>query len=332
MSPANETMKAAIVEFYDAPFRLTNIARPIMQRNEVLVAIKASGANPLDAKIRTGQADHARHPLPAILGIDMAGTVVAVGADVTRFVPGDDVYGMTGGVGGVQGSLAQYASVDSNLLARKPDKLSFREAAAMPLVFITAWEGLVDRAKIASGQKVLIQGGAGGVGLMAIQIAKAFGAEVYATDRASRADYIQSLGATHIDFERQSVDDYVQAYTNGKGFDLVYDTGGGTVLDNSFKAVKRFGHVVSCLGWGTHALAPLSFKAASYSGVFTLLPLLTDEGRAHHAEIMEYATKLVEQGKLMPRVCSTEFTLDRINEAHEALLKGVDGKIVVNIA
>jgi NADPH:quinone reductase-like Zn-dependent oxidoreductase len=325
-------MKAALVETTDGPFRIAEIARPEPRKGQVLVRIQASGVNPLDTKIRAGAAAHARHPLPAILGLDLAGTVAAVGEGVGRFRIGDEVYGMTGGVGGHQGSLAEYAAVDARLLAAKPSNISMKEAAAIPLVFITAWEGLVDRAKVSSGAKVLVQGGGGGVGHMAIQIARSFGAEVFATDRGAKSEFLRSLGATPIDFERESVEDYVGRYTAGRGFDLVYDTGGGKVLDASFAAVKRFGHVVSSLGWGQHALAPLSFKAATYSGVFTLLPLLTGEGLEHHGEIMREATSLVEAGKLLPALDRRRLSLDAVGEAHAAVSAGgTTGKVVVEI-
>ncbi|TCL75781.1 zinc-dependent alcohol dehydrogenase family protein [Rhizobium sp. BK251] len=327
-----KTMNALILENNDGPFRLAEIPRPVPQTGEVLVRIKASGVNPLDTKIRAGKAAHARHPLPAVLGIDMAGIVEDVGAGVTGFRRGDEVYGMTGGVGGVQGSLAQYQAVDAALLARKPANLSMRESAALPLVFITAWEGLVDRADVKAGQKVLVLGGGGGVGHVAVQIAKSFGAEVYAVDGAPKADYIRSLGATPIDYATETLDAYVQKYTDGKGFDLVYDTIGGQGLDTAFQAVGRFGHVVSCLGWGTHALAPLSFKAATYSGVFTLLPLLTGEGREHHGEIMRAATKLAEAGHLVPKLDARRFGIGDVAEAHRLIEdREAAGKIVVDI-
>jgi NADPH2:quinone reductase len=323
-------MKALVVDNHNEAFRLADVPMPLPAAGEVLVRIKASGVNPLDTKIRAGAAAHARHPLPAILGIDLAGVVEAVGDGVAGFRVGDEVYGMTGGVGGIQGSLAQYAAVDARLLAVKPGNLSMREAAALPLIFITAWEGLVDRAQVQAGQRVLVLG-AGGVGHIVIQIAKAVGAEVYAVDGSTKADYIRSLGATAID-RNESVEAYVQTHTGGKGFDLVYDTVGGAGLDTAFKAVGRFGHVVSCLGWGTHALAPLSFKAASYSGVFTLLPLLTGEGRAHHGEIMAEATRLAEAGKLVPRLDSRHFTFANAGETHALIeSRGADGKLVVEI-
>jgi NADPH2:quinone reductase len=236
---------------------------------------------------------------------------------------------MTGGVGGSPGSLAEYAAVDASLLAMKPASLSMREAAALPLIFITAWEGLVDRANVRAGQRVLVLG-AGGVGHMVIQIAKAFGAEVFAVDGPTKTDYIRSLGATPIDYTASGVVDYVAQHTGGKGFDLVYDSVGS--LNAAFQAVTRFGHVVSSLGWGTYALAPLSFRAATYSGVFTLLPLLTGEGREHHGEIMAEARKLADAGKLMPRLDPRRFNFATIDEAYTAVAGGpIDGKAVIDI-
>lgn len=325
-------MRAAVLDAPGASFRLTEIAKPVPGAGAVLVRIKASGVNPLDLKIRAGQAAHARHTLPAVLGIDLAGIVEAVGPGVTTFRRGDEVFGMTGGVGGLQGSLAEYAAVDADLLAAKPANLSMREAAALPLIFITAWEALVDRAGVSTGQKVLIHGGAGGVGHVAIQIARAFGVEVFATGSAKNLPFIERLGATPIDYGKQTVEDYVRQYTQGRGFDIVFDTVGGATLDASFAAVRRFGHVVSALGWGTHALAPLSFRAGTYSGVFTLLPLLTSEGRAHHGEILREATRLAETGKLSVRLDPRRFTLNKIGDAYAAIAdQSAAGKIVVEI-
>ncbi|MGE8394122.1 MAG: alcohol dehydrogenase catalytic domain-containing protein, partial [Pseudomonas sp.] len=151
------------------------VQRPSPRAGEVLVRIAASGVNPIDNMIRLGLAPYAMPELPAILGTDLAGVVVETGPEVTAFNVGDEVYGLTGGVRGLQGSLAEYAAVDAALLALKPKNLSMREAAALPLVFLTAWEGMVDRAAVQPGQRVLVQGGAGGVGHVAIQIAAAHG-------------------------------------------------------------------------------------------------------------------------------------------------------------
>jgi NADPH:quinone reductase-like Zn-dependent oxidoreductase len=324
-------MRAGVLEAHNAPLRVSQISMPEPGAGEVLVRVRASGVNPLDTKIHAGAAAHARHPLPAIPGIDLAGVVEQTGRGVTRFKPGDEVYGMTGGVGGVQGSLAEFAAVDADLLALKPANLSMREAAALPLIFITAWEGLIDRAALKAGQKVLIQGGAGGVGHVAIQIARALGADVFATGSASQRATIEGFGAVFIDRDT-AVETYLAEHTSGRGFDIVYDTVGGKVLDASFAAVRRFGHVVSALGWGTHALAPLSFRAATYSGVFTLLPLLTGEGRAHHGEIMREATRLIEAGKLVPLVDARRFTLETAGDAYVLIRDhAAKGKLVVDV-
>jgi NADPH:quinone reductase len=298
-------------------FQEVAVPRPALEANQVLVRIFASGVNPLDTKIRAGQAAHARQPLPAVLGLDMAGTVEEVGHSVTVLQAGDEVYGMVGGVGGLQGTLAELIAVDADLLAPKPR---------------TAWEGLVDRAKVHANQRVLIHAGAGGVGHIAIQIAHAFGAEVFATVSQEKAKIVEGFGAVPIDYRSASVEDYVAACTAGQGFDIVYDTVGGATLDASFTAVKRYtGHVLSCLGWGAHSLAPLSFRGATYSGVFTLLPLLTGEGRAHHGEILAQAARLAEAGKLKPLLNEHRFSTAEINAAHALVESGSTGKVVVEI-
>ena len=329
----NSTMRALVLETANAPFALKQIPRPVAGPGQVLVEIAASGVNPLDTKIRAGAAAHAKHPLPAVLGMDLAGTVRAAGAGVERFRVGDEVYGLTGGVAGLQGSLAEFAAVDADLLALKPANLSMREAAALPLITITAWEGLVDRARTHAGQKVLVHGGAGGVGHVAVQLAVALGAEVFATASAAQFDTVRRFGATPIDYASATVQDYVAEHTGGLGFDVIYDTVGGAVLDASFQAARPYvGHVVSCLGWGTHALAPLSFRAATYSGVFTLLPMLTGQGRANHGHILEEAAKLVEGGKLLPLMDARRYAFEDALAAHEEVAAGhARGKVVVDL-
>jgi NADPH2:quinone reductase len=311
--------------------RLAQAPTPHPGPGEVLVRVMASGVNPLDTKILAGAAEHARQPLPAILGLDMAGVVVAMDPGTTRFQLGDAVYGMAGGVGGHPGSLAEYMVADARLLARKPAALTMRQAAALPLTFITAWEGLVDRAAVQPGQ-VLVQGGAGGVGQMVLQIARARGATLFASGSPAGRTAIEALGAVYID-RAEPAADVAARLTGGRGFDIVYDTAGGASLDAAFAMVRRFGHVVSALGWGVHALAPLSFRAASYSGVFTLLPLLTGEGRDHHGAILDEATKLVDAGALAPRLDPGRFTLATVGDAYRVIETGAArGKIVVDVA
>jgi NADPH:quinone reductase-like Zn-dependent oxidoreductase len=322
-----------ILEQFGLPLNLTEVAKPIPGPGQVLVRVAASGVNPLDLKIKAGAAGHAKAVLPAILGLDLAGTVESVGDGVTAFRTGDEVYGLTGGVGGVPGSLAEYAAVDADLLAHKPRRLSMRQAAAIPLGFITAWEGLVDRARVQGGEQVLIHAGAGGVGHLAVQLAGAYGADVYATVSAGKHVLVEEYGATPIDYRTETVEQYVTRCTGGRGFDLVYDTVGGKTLDDSFVAVKPYtGRVVSCLGWGTHSLAPLSFRAATYSGVFTLMPLLTGKGRAHHGQILREAARLSDAGKLTPLLDPTEFGLAEVEAAHELASSGsAKGKVVVSL-
>jgi len=321
-----------LVESPGGEFRKTRLPSPTLGPGQVLVRIAASGVNPLDTKIRAGAAAHARQPLPAVLGVDMAGTVEEVGPGVNAFNSGDEVYGMVGGVGGHQGTLAEKIIADANLLSHKPKNLTMRQAAALPLSVITAWEGLVDRAGVHAGQKVLIHAGAGGVGHVAVQIARASGPEVFATVSPDKARIVEGFGATPIDYRSLSVEQYVAAHTAGNGFDIVYDTVGGSTLDASFAAVKRYtGHALSCLGWGSHALAPLSFRGATYSGVFTLLPLLTGEGRAHHGHILTQAAALAEAGKLIPLLNEQSFSTSEIDAAHALVASGSLGKVVVEI-
>jgi NADPH2:quinone reductase len=327
------TMKALVLENYNTPFALKDLPTPVAGRGEVLVKIHASGVNPLDLKIMAGQAGHAQTRLPAILGIDLAGEVVATGEGVTRFKAGDGVYGMTGGIAGIPGSLAEFAAVDADLLALKPRSLSMREAAALPLIVITAWEAIIDQADIQPGETILVHGGAGGVGHIAVQLAKAKGAKVFATVSPENAALMQRYGATPIDYTTQQVEEYMRLHTNDEGFDIVLDTVGGPVLDASFKAAKRYtGHVVSILGWGTHSLAPLSFRSGTYSGVFTLYPLISGKGRAHHGEILAAASALIDEGRITPQVHDRTYTLAQVADAYRSMQQGkTNGKVVVSI-
>lgn len=328
-----KNMQALILNQYNGPLELSEVPRPIPAAGQVLVHIAASGLNPLDTKIRSGSAAHARHPVPLVLGIDMAGVVEEIGPGVTAFKVSDEVYGMTGGVGGIQGTLAQYAAVDADLLALKPSNITMRDAAALPLAIITSYSGIVDRADLRAGQTVLVHGGAGGVGHISVQLARALGGVVWATAGERDREFISRLGATPIDYRKQTVEEYVESCTHGEGFDLVVDTVGGATLDASFEAVKHFGHVVSALGWDTHALAPLSFREATYSGVFTLYPLLSGKNRSHHGEILREATRLVEARQLSPRIDPRRFDLYSAEVAYEALTNGTSsGKLVVEIS
>ncbi|MEV4756674.1 zinc-dependent alcohol dehydrogenase family protein [Micromonospora sp. NPDC049559] len=332
-------MRAVLLEEFGDPPALGEIDRPVPGAGQVLVRVRASGVNPLDLKLGAatvvrGGAQLARPTrLPAVLGIDLAGVVAEVGPGVAGFSPGDAVYGMAGGVGDLPGSLAEYAAVDARLLAHKPAELDMRSAAALPLAIVTAWEGLVDRARVGAGHRVLVHGGAGGVGNLAVQLARARDAEVFATASPGKLETVARLGATPIDYTTTSVEEYVARHTGGEGFDVVFDTIGGTTLDASFAAVRRnTGHVLSALGWGTHDLAPLSFRGATYSGIFALAPLLTGTGREHHGEILRETAALADGGWLRPVVDPRRFGLADVGDAHAALGTGTAvGKVVVEI-
>lgn len=326
-------MQALVLDTFAAPMTIASLPVPQAGPGQVLVRIAASGVNPLDTKIAAGAAPHARPRLPAILGVDLAGTVAAVGDGVTQFSVGERVYGMAGGIGGIAGSLAEYGVFEAALLAPVPPALDLRAAAALPLVFITAWEGLVDRAHVKAGDTVLVHGGAGGVGHMAVQLAVSAGAKVFATGSAASRGAIEALGARFIDYAASTVDDYVAEHTGGAGFDIVYDTVGGATLEASFKAARIYGgHVVSCLGWGTFALSPLTARAASYSGVFTLLPLLSGKDHARHGAILRAANRLIETGQLQVRLDPRRYTLATAQEAHTAQMDGsARGKLVVDV-
>jgi NADPH:quinone reductase-like Zn-dependent oxidoreductase len=213
-------MRAYIVEQPGGAFREIDLPRPAPSAGQVLVRVHASGVNPLDTKVRAGKAAHARQPLPAVLGLDMAGVVEETGPGVTDLHAGDEVYGMIGGVGGLQGTLTEFVAADVSLLARKPKSLSMREAAALPLVSITAWEGIVDRANVRGGQKVLVHAGAGGVGPIAVQLTKALGAEVFATVSADKKHIVEGLGAIPIDYRTVSTEQYVALHTAVKASTL----------------------------------------------------------------------------------------------------------------
>ncbi|SEN97845.1 NADPH:quinone reductase [Flavobacterium sp. CF108] len=325
-------MKALFTNTYESEFVKTEIEKPAPKKGEVLVKIHASGVNPIDNKIRLGLSPYASPVLPAVLGTDLAGVIEEIGEGVTEFKVGDEVYGLAGGVLGLQGTLAEYTAVDADLLAIKPKNLTMKEAAGIPLVLLTAWEGLIDRAKVQKGDKVLVHAGAGGVGHMVVQLAKIFGADVYATVSSQKAEIVKSYGATPIDYKTETVEDYVNKYTDGKGFDIIYDTVGGQSLDDSFKAIRHYGQISSCYAFGTHTLAISSLHSASIHGVFVLRPMIGNEGRKHHGDILKETTKLIKEGKLKPLIDPRTFTLDNAIEAHKAVSdNSAIGKIVVDI-
>ncbi|WP_341663846.1 zinc-dependent alcohol dehydrogenase family protein [Vibrio sp.] len=328
-------MKATVIRAFGGTdvFETTELPKPEATPGHVVVKVAASSVNTIDMMIRDmGEALPFHPALPGVLGMDFAGTVEAVGEGVTEYSVGDEVYGCAGGLGDLQGSLAEYMLADTDLIAHKPANISMREAAALPLVGITAYEGLV-RAGITSGQKVLVHGGAGGVGHVALQLARHFGAEVFATGAAGeQADLITKLGATAIDFKSESVADYVEKYTSGAGFDVIFDSVGGANLNNSIEAAKLNGQIATTLAMHEQDLTMVHMKGLSLHVVFMLLPMIYNIGREQHGKILKAMAKIVEAGELQPVLDASEFNLEQAGQAHDRLASGqAMGKVVVSI-
>jgi len=321
-----DTMKAIVLNRFGGSdaFELHDVSVPAVGCRQVRVRVHATAINPLDYQIRRG--DYVDYvPLPAIIGHDVSGVVEEKGADVTEFDVGDEVY-YTAKIFGGPGSYAEQHIADVDLVARKPRNVTHLEAASLTLVGGTVWEALVGRAQLAVHETILIHGGAGGVGTIAIQLAKAIGARVITTARPSNHEFVRSLGADDvIDY---TTDDYVAAVTEltqGQGVNVVFDTIGGDVLTRSALALADAGRVVSIVdiaqpqnlieAWG---------KNAAYHFVFT---------RQNRGKL-DALTTLVERGLIRP-VIGAVLPLARIGEAHELLenggARGLRGKVAIDV-
>lgn len=328
-------MKAMVINAYGGTdvFEVSELNKPTATPGHVVIKIAATSVNTVDTMIRAMGKDLPLSPdLPAVLGMDFAGTIESVGEGVTDFSVGDEVFGCAGGLADLQGSLAEFMLADAQLIAHKPTSLSMAEAAAIPLVGITAYEGLT-RAGISAGQNVLVHGGAGGVGHIAVQIAKHFGANVSATGGEDKQlALIESFGATAINFKTQSVEDYVTAQTQGVGFDVVFDSVGGPNLTNSFDAAKLNGQVATTVSLLELDLTPAHFKGLSLHVVFMLIPMLHNVQRQVHGDILAALAKMADAGALRPVLDDHTFTLEQVGEAHTRLASGqAMGKVVVTV-
>ncbi|MBT2617380.1 MULTISPECIES: zinc-dependent alcohol dehydrogenase family protein [unclassified Bacillus (in: firmicutes)] len=327
-------MKAQIIQSFGDPsvFQLEEVSKPELKPGHVLIQVKASSVNPIDTKVRAGAVPAVAPEFPAVLHGDVAGLVSAVGEGVTEFKVGDEVFGCAGGFKGTGGALAEFMLADADLLAHKPKKLTMEEAASLPLVAITAWEALFNRAHLVPSQDILIHAATGGVGHIAIQLAKWKGATVYTT--ASSREKLEigtRLGAdVAINYREENVHDYVQKYTDGKGFDVVFDTVGGENLDRSFEAAAVHGTVAAIAARSTHDLSPVHSKGLSLHVTFMLLKILNKDMHKQYGEILKKVAKVVEEGKLHPLVDPNMFTFDEVSKAHEYMESGkAIGKIVL---
>jgi NADPH2:quinone reductase len=331
-------MRAVVMDEPGGPEVLhpAEMSKPGLQtEHDVLVRLKAAGVNPIDTKIR---ATAAAYPvrLPAILGCDGAGVVEAVGSAVSEFKPGDEVYYCQIGFGARFGNYAEYAAVDQKLVAKKPSSLSFEQAAAAPLVLITAWEALHDRARIRPGHDVLIHAGAGGVGHVAIQLAKLAGARVATTVGSDeKAAFAESMGADNTIFYRE--ENFTLAlldWTDEQGVDIVFDTVGGEVFEHSFTAAKVYGDIVTLLQPGPDVnwtVARQRNLRISFELMLTPAYLGMAEAMRAQGDILKRCAELFDAGKLRIHV-DRVLPLAEAAEAHRLLHSGAaKGKLALSV-
>lgn len=314
-------------------FVLLETPQPVPGPGEVLIRVAGSSFNPIDNKIATlGRELGVAPELPAIPGMDVSGVVVEAGCGFSRFLPGDAVYGCAGGLGSMPGALAEYMVVDERLIARAPENMELADAACLPLVSITAWLGLFVKAGIVPGERVLVQGGTGGVGHIVTQLAVEMGAEVHVTVSSdTKAMIVESLGATPVNYRDTDLVEYSRSVTDGDGFDVIYDTVGGANLDVSFQLAGIGGHVVTTVSRSTNDLGPMHARSLSLHVVFMLLPLITGQGRWQYGDILREIAALVEADKLAVLLDESRFHFTEIAEAHRYWAAGqATGKIAID--
>jgi NADPH2:quinone reductase len=315
---------------------LVDLPQPeLSSETDILVRLQAAGVNPVDTKIRA-RGTLVPETLTAVLGCDGAGIVEAVGDGVTRFRPGDAVWFCYGGLGGPNGNYAEYAVVDETIAQPKPASLDFAEAAAAPLVLITAWEALYDRANLHDGQRVLIHAGAGGVGHVAIQLARLAGARVATTvSGPEKASFVHELGAEYaLNYQEESLLHGLSDWTGGRGVDVAFDTVGPEVFRQTIPAMAVYGDLVTILDPGPN----LDLKEARNRNLRISLELMLTpqlkglpDALAHQGEILRQCGELFDAGKLRIHVAET-FPLAQAAAAHRRLeAGGATGKLVLTM-
>lgn len=318
--------------------KLKKVPDPVIKvPQEVLVRLHAAGINPVDYKLRKAGGFYPDR-LPLILGCDGAGVVENVGEGVTKFKAGDEVFFFNGGMGGDdQGNYAEHTVIHQDYLATKPSSLSMIEAASVPLVWLTAWEALFDRYTLKQGDTILIHAGAGGVGYIAIQIAKHAGATVFTTiSNLEKAEFCRSIGADHcINYKEDNFIEKVLYLTGGKGVDVVFDVVGGQVFADSFSATKIYGHVVTLdeinFSKNDAKVAKLQNLSLSYELMLTPMHFKMHDVRVRQTSMLENAAHLIDAG-LIKVVVNNVFSLAEIALAHQIVESGHSiGKTVVKI-
>ncbi len=332
-------MKAFILESYGAnrALQLAEVPEPQLRDDEVLVQVHAAGVNQLDSKIRDGQFKLILpYRLPLILGHDVAGVVVKAGPSVRQFKPGDEVYARTDDFR--IGTFAEFVPVKESSLAPKPKGLTMEEAASLPLVGLTAWQALVETAKLSKGQKVFIQAGSGGVGTCAVQLARHLGATVATTTSAANFELVRSLGAdVVIDYRTQDFEDVLHDY------DVVLNSQDGKTLGKSLRVLKGGAKLISISGppdpaFGRNIAAPafvrlvmrllssgIRRRARSRGIDYSFVFMKADGGQ------LREITRLIEAGAIRP-VVDKVFAFESTNEALAYAEAGhAKGKVVIKI-
>lgn len=306
----------------------------VINPHEILVRVKAAGINPIDTKLRRNGLFFP-DALPAILGLDGAGIVESVGEKVEHFRPGDAVWYCHGGLGDAPGNYAEYHLINQELVQFKPQTIDFIHAAAAPLVLLTAWESLFDRGQLRSEQTVLIHAGAGGVGHVAIQMAKLAGARVITTvSGTQKAEFVQELGAdVVVNYRQHNWVQEVLDWTAGQGVDLALDTVGPAVFAASIPAVAHYGNLVTILDPGIVDLKEARMRNLRIGLELMLTPMLRNlpSALAHQGEILRRCSEWIDADKLRIHV-SEVFALEQAGLAHQLIEDGhVQGKLVLNI-
>jgi NADPH:quinone reductase len=330
-------MKAVLMTAVGDPDVLIfqDIAEPeITHASQIKVKLEAAGVNPVDTKIRRNGVFYGQ-ALPAVLGCDGAGVVVETGTEASHFKVGDKVWFCHGGLGREQGNYAQFTVIDERWVSLIPKTFSFAEAAAAPLVLITAWGALFDRGGLQAGQTVLIHAGAGGVGHVAIQLAKQNGARVITTvSSAQKAEFVKSLGADEaIIYSQDGFANAVNVLTGGKGADLVFDTVGAAVFKESIPVTAHYGRLITLLDPGEMNLGEARMRNLLIGFELMLTPMLRDllEARDKHVEILNQCARWADKGLLKLHI-SKQFSLQEAAEAHKLIEAGPTiGKIVLSI-
>lgn len=328
-----EAMTAWVIHKFGGPeaFEAVQVPKPVPGPDEVLIEVKASSVNPVDYKLRRGDLPPLTGELPVILHPDCAGVVVAIGTNVTRLTVDDEVYSFANGLVGKAGALADYMVADARMVARKPNSLTFAEAAALPLVSVTAWYCLIDRAEVGPNDTVLIQGGTGGVGHIALQLARWCGARVFATCGSDEKCRIaEELGAIKaFNYQTTTAAEIIDEVTDGQGFDMVFNTPGTPSIDHSVAVAKFGGLILDILG--EFPTKPgSSIKWLTFKSVFAGRSIIQDIAQESYGRILDETARLVDEGALKPLIDPKRFTFYEVGQAHRhAEFDKPTGKVVL---